>query len=97
MNALISIFCGLAAWAIPGIAVLSGKRRMTACAASGWLCAAALYLQIRFYETEVILERWADLMDICHGETIAATVMIVVALAFNLFAWVMPRQGGEHR
>lgn len=97
MNAPGSLLCGLAAWAVPGIAILRGKSGMGELLCGGGLCTAALYLQMLEYESLILAHEWSGLEDICHGETLAATVLIVVWAALSLLAWLLPKRGGEHR
>lgn len=97
MNNLLSILFGLSAWGILGVALLSGKHCVGAMAAGGGLCTAALYLQIREYEHLILLGDRAALEDICHGETVAATVLVAVTLLLCLLGCCLPKAGREHR
>lgn len=97
MYALASILCGLAAWAAPGYALLSGRNRVGAAAVSGGLCTFALYFQMIEYEGAVLRNDWAGLLDTCQGESMAATLLLAVALALNLWALLAPKFGGGRR
>lgn len=93
MNVYASILCGLLAWAAPVYALMSHRSRPRAAAASAALCAFAIFLQIREYEYRIYLHDWSALEDMCHAETLAAGLLLSVALLLNLLAAFLPRDG----
>ena len=85
-----SLVLGLAAWLLPALG-MAGRRPTpvkTAALAAGSFCACALSLLLVLLELKGMTARqdWSALMDTLPAYCLAASVLLIVALALNLLS-----------
>lgn len=86
MHFLLSLFLGIAAWALPVIYLMVGKRRDLFCSGSFALCAAALYFQLRETLWRVDRNDFAGIEDTFYAVVFAATVLLLTTVVLNVVA-----------
>lgn len=85
-----SLVLGLAAWLLPALG-MAGRRPTpvkTAALAAGSFCACALSLLLVLLHLKQVTahQDWSALMDTLPAFCLAASVLLIVALALNLLA-----------
>ena len=81
-----SLLLGLAAWALPFLAIGRKERFFFCCLGSFSCCIASLLLQLMEVQHRVRIEDWSALMDTINAVVMAAVVMVAVTVACSLFA-----------
>lgn len=79
-----SILLGLAAWALPLLYLMVGRRRGLFCGGSLALCALSLYLQLREVMYRTNIGDLSAVMDTINAVVLAANVLLVTTLVLNL-------------
>lgn len=81
-----SLILGLAAWALPLIAL---TRRRSAAGISFALCAASVLLQLREVKNRVRLQDFAAIEDTISAVAFAATVLLIGTVVLNICVYVI--------
>ena len=82
-----SLLLGIAAWLLPVVYLVRGRRGAALPALSFGACGGALYLQI--VQTGLLVDApwgWATIEDTAQGVSTAATALVAVTVLMNLLA-----------
>lgn len=79
-----SLILGLAAWVLPVLSLGKKDRFVLCCLGSFGCCIFSLLFQVFEVKNRVNLADWSALMDTMHAVTLAAVIMVAVAVISNV-------------
>ena len=85
----LSLLLGLAAWALPFMAISRRLRLDKALAASSLCCSASLWFQLVYQDHLVTVQDWSALLDTSGALVRVAAVLIAVTALLQLGAAVL--------